>query len=196
LACSVVTGAPISGWNRYTVAAKSPLTHAFGESEAAGYFGPELKFAGFDAIIIRGQAAKPTYIFIKDGEVHSVQALRGPGGREIPTQPQMRRSRIRDRRGPSNFREVGGTESRVAAIRDAMMTILVFVILFSGLRIDRFAEAEVELPEGATLTDLLDKLQIPLQDVGIVMVNARSGTLQQKLKEDERVTLIPPIGGG
>ena len=68
-ACSVVTGAPISGWNRYTVAAKSPLTHAFGESEAAGYFGPELKFAGFDAIVIRGRAAKPTYLFIKDGEV-------------------------------------------------------------------------------------------------------------------------------
>ncbi|HEY5119610.1 MAG TPA: aldehyde ferredoxin oxidoreductase family protein [Anaerolineales bacterium] len=68
-ACSVVTGAPISGWNRYTVAAKSPLTHAFGESEAAGYFGPELKFAGFDAIVIQGRAAKPTYLFIKDGEV-------------------------------------------------------------------------------------------------------------------------------
>jgi aldehyde:ferredoxin oxidoreductase len=68
-ACSVVTGAPISGWNRYTVAAKSPLTHAFGESEAAGYFGPELKFAGFDAIVIQGRAAKPTYLFIIDGEV-------------------------------------------------------------------------------------------------------------------------------
>jgi aldehyde:ferredoxin oxidoreductase len=68
-ACSVVTGAPISGWNRYTVAAKSPLTHAFGESESSGYFGPELKFAGFDAIVIRGRAAKPTYLFIKGGEV-------------------------------------------------------------------------------------------------------------------------------
>ena len=43
----------LSGWNRYTIAAKSPLTHAFGESEAGGYFGPELKFAGFDAIVIR-----------------------------------------------------------------------------------------------------------------------------------------------
>ncbi len=68
-ACSVVTGTPLSGWNRYTVSAKSPLTHAFGESEAAGYFGPELKFAGFDAIVIRGRSAKPTYLFIKDGEL-------------------------------------------------------------------------------------------------------------------------------
>ena len=77
-----------------------------------------------------------------------------------------------------------------------MMTMRVLVSLYSGLRIDRFAEAEVELPEGAAVTDLMDKLQIPLQDVGIVVVNARSGTFQQKLQADDRITLIPPIGGG
>jgi sulfur carrier protein ThiS len=77
-----------------------------------------------------------------------------------------------------------------------MMTTRVLVSLYSGLRIDRFAEAEVELPEGAAVSDLLDKLQIPLQDVGIVVVNTRSGTFQQKLQADDRITLIPPIGGG
>jgi aldehyde:ferredoxin oxidoreductase len=68
-ACSVLTGAPLSGFNRYTVAAKSPLTGAFGESEAGGYFGPELKFAGYDAIVIRGQAPRPVYLWIHDGKV-------------------------------------------------------------------------------------------------------------------------------
>jgi aldehyde:ferredoxin oxidoreductase len=68
-ACSVVTGAPLSGYSRYTVAGKSPLTGAFGRSEAGGYFGPELKFAGFDAIVIYGKAPKPVYLYIKDGEV-------------------------------------------------------------------------------------------------------------------------------
>ncbi len=77
-----------------------------------------------------------------------------------------------------------------------MMTMRVLVSLYSGLRIDRFAEAEVELPEGAAVSDLLDKLQIPLQDVGVVVVNARSGTFQQKLQADDRITLIPPVGGG
>ena len=77
-----------------------------------------------------------------------------------------------------------------------MMTMRVLVSLYSGLRSDRFAEAEVELSEGAAVTDLLDKLQIPLQDVGIIVVNARSGTFQQKLQADDRITLIPPIGGG
>ena len=66
---SVVTGAPISGWNRYTVAAKSPLTHCFGESEAGGYFGPELKFAGYDAIVIQGKSPHPVYLYIHNGQV-------------------------------------------------------------------------------------------------------------------------------
>ena len=66
---SVVTGAPISGFNRFSVGAKSPLTGGFAESEAAGYFGPELKFAGFDAVIIKGAADAPVYLWINDGEV-------------------------------------------------------------------------------------------------------------------------------
>ncbi|MEE4240224.1 MAG: aldehyde ferredoxin oxidoreductase family protein [Desulfopila sp.] len=68
-ACSVVTGAPISGFNRYAVGAKSPLTGGFARTEAAGYFGPELKFAGFDAIVITGAAAEPVYVLINDGEI-------------------------------------------------------------------------------------------------------------------------------
>ena len=69
LACSVVTGSPLSGFSRYTLAAKSPLTYGFGETEAGGYFGPELKFAGFDAIVFYGSAEKPVYLWVHDGEV-------------------------------------------------------------------------------------------------------------------------------
>ena len=76
------------------------------------------------------------------------------------------------------------------------MTMRVRVSLYSALRIDRFAEDEVELPEGATVIDLANQLQIALQDIGIVMVNARSGTFQQGLQPGDRITLIPPIGGG
>ena len=69
LAGSVVTGAPLSGYSRYTAAARSPLTGAFGESEAGGYWGPELKFAGFDAVVIRGRSPRPVYLWINDGNV-------------------------------------------------------------------------------------------------------------------------------
>ncbi len=68
-ATGVVVGAPMSGLSRYTVAAKSPLTGGYGEAEASGFFGPELKFAGFDAVIIEGKAAKPSYLWIRDGKV-------------------------------------------------------------------------------------------------------------------------------
>lgn len=70
------------------------------------------------------------------------------------------------------------------------------VSLYSALRIDRFSAAEVELPENATIEDLLETLDLPLQDIGIVMVNAHSGTFQQRLQPGDRITLIPPIGGG
>ncbi|MFX1563471.1 MAG: aldehyde ferredoxin oxidoreductase family protein [Promethearchaeota archaeon] len=53
---------------RYVVAAKSPLTGIFGESHSAGHWGPELKFAGFDTIVVHGRAKKPVYLFIDDGE--------------------------------------------------------------------------------------------------------------------------------
>ncbi len=68
-ASGVLSGIPMSGMTRYTVAARSPLTGGFGESEAAGYWGPELKHAGFDTIVIKGKAEKPAYIWIHNGEV-------------------------------------------------------------------------------------------------------------------------------
>lgn len=68
-ACSVLTGAPLSGFNRFTVAAKSPLSYGFGETEAGGFWGPELKFAGFDGIVVRGKADKPVYLWIEQGKI-------------------------------------------------------------------------------------------------------------------------------
>ena len=65
---SVTNGLPLSGCNRYTAAGKSPLTGGFGEAEAGGYWGPELKRTGFDGIIIHGQAEKPVYLYVHDGE--------------------------------------------------------------------------------------------------------------------------------
>ena len=65
---SVLTGAPIQGVSRFSVACKSPLTGTYGEAEAGGDWGPELKFAGFDAVVVKGKAEKPVYLWIHDGE--------------------------------------------------------------------------------------------------------------------------------
>ena len=66
---SVINGLSLSGTNRYTAAAKSPLTGGYGEAEAGGWWGPELRSAGYDGIAVRGRADAPVYLWIKDGQV-------------------------------------------------------------------------------------------------------------------------------
>jgi aldehyde:ferredoxin oxidoreductase len=67
-ATGVLTGVPVGCTGRTSAGAKSPLTGAYGESEAGGFFGAELKFAGFDAIVLEGESANPVYLWIQDGE--------------------------------------------------------------------------------------------------------------------------------
>ncbi len=62
------TGAALSGASRHSVTTKSPLTGGIVSSEAGGYFAPELKFSGFDALVIKGKAKKPVYLWVHDGE--------------------------------------------------------------------------------------------------------------------------------
>ena len=57
------------GPGRSAVGGKSPLTGGYGEADMGGFFGAELKRAGYDAMVIKGKAAKPVYLWIKDGEV-------------------------------------------------------------------------------------------------------------------------------
>lgn len=66
---SGITGAPIAGQSRATVVAKSPLTGGAGDSQAGGFWPAELKFAGFDGIVIKGTSPKPVYLWINQGEV-------------------------------------------------------------------------------------------------------------------------------
>ena len=61
------TLAPSSG--RCNLGAKSPLTNLLGGSNMGGFFAPELRFAGFDHLVIKGKAEKPVYLWIHDGEI-------------------------------------------------------------------------------------------------------------------------------
>src|SRR5688500_11720165 len=66
---SPINGLSLSGTNRYTAAAKSPLTGAYGESEAGGWWAPELRAAGWDGVVVRGASKTPVYLWIKDDKV-------------------------------------------------------------------------------------------------------------------------------
>src|SRR5512138_3013086 len=65
---SVTTGAAISGQSRMNVNAKSPISGGIGDSQAGGFFPAELKFAGFDGIVIKGKSPAPVYLWIKEGK--------------------------------------------------------------------------------------------------------------------------------
>jgi aldehyde:ferredoxin oxidoreductase len=69
VAPSVITGAPISGLSRFNVTAKSPESGLIGDSQCGGHFGPQLKYAGFDALVIHGKADEPVYLWVADGKV-------------------------------------------------------------------------------------------------------------------------------
>jgi aldehyde:ferredoxin oxidoreductase len=68
-AAGVATGTPFTGQSRCAATARSPLTGAVGDSQVGGFFPAELKSAGFDAVVLKGAAPKPVYLWIKDGAV-------------------------------------------------------------------------------------------------------------------------------
>jgi aldehyde:ferredoxin oxidoreductase len=63
-----------TGGNGHAFIAKSPETQAIGEAVAHGTFGAELKRAGYDAIIIKGKAEKPVYLWIDDDSIQLLDA--------------------------------------------------------------------------------------------------------------------------
>jgi aldehyde:ferredoxin oxidoreductase len=85
LATGAMTGSPIAAACRFAAVGKSPLTGRAGESEAAGFFGPELKKAGFDALVFRGRAESPVYLWVTEGraEIREAGGLARAGAREV-----------------------------------------------------------------------------------------------------------------
>lgn len=73
----VGTTTPSAG--RYSVGAISPVTGLWGEANSGGFWGPELRFAGYDGIIITGQSAAPVWLAIVEGQatLHDAEELWG-----------------------------------------------------------------------------------------------------------------------
>lgn len=70
LAVGPLTGTAVPGSCRYHLVGKSPqTTFTISVADSGGFFAPEFKFAGYDAMIIQGAAEKPVYIWIKDEAV-------------------------------------------------------------------------------------------------------------------------------
>ncbi|MBL8420450.1 MAG: aldehyde ferredoxin oxidoreductase, partial [Dechloromonas sp.] len=66
MATGPLTGTMASTGGRYVVVTKGPLTNAIACSNSGGYFGAEMKFAGWDMIIFEGKSPKPVYLYVEN----------------------------------------------------------------------------------------------------------------------------------
>jgi len=80
----LLDGTPVPGANRTVVNTISPQTDRYSHSIFGGYFGPELKYAGYDKIIIRGKSPRLVYLYIHNDKVEICDAghLQGKGASE------------------------------------------------------------------------------------------------------------------
>ena len=101
-----VNGTMIPAASRSSVCAKSPYTGSFFHSIFGGYFGPELKFAGYDGIIIEGKAKEPVYLWIDDDRVEIRSADHLWGKNSFKAQEILRK-------------EIGDDEIHIATIGEA-----------------------------------------------------------------------------
>ncbi|MGQ9720872.1 MAG: aldehyde ferredoxin oxidoreductase family protein [Candidatus Jordarchaeum sp.] len=87
-----LTGTRVPSSGRHLIAAKSPLTGIWGEATSGGFWGAELKFAGFDAIVVEGKSEKPIYLWIKNGEAELKDAGKIWGKNVYQTEDIIRES--------------------------------------------------------------------------------------------------------
>ncbi|MEW6671325.1 MAG: aldehyde ferredoxin oxidoreductase family protein [Thermodesulfobacteriota bacterium] len=115
-----ITGHPLPGGGRNSIGAKSPLTGTFGESEAGGFWGAELKRAGFDAVIVEGASARPVYLKIENGRAE-IRDAAGIWGLEVADAQKAVRE------------DLGGRKFRTAAIGPAGENLVLFACILNDV---------------------------------------------------------------
>ena len=111
------TMGPTAG-NGYAVVSKSPSTGGVAESKAHGFFGPELKRAGYDAVIFTGKSEKLVYAWIDDDSVHLLDAQQLQGKSPYETDEAIRE-------------ELGDHYIRVSAIGEAGEKLVRFAAIIN-----------------------------------------------------------------
>lgn len=81
--------------SRFHVGARSPLTGFIGSANSGGYFAPELRFAGFDHLVVKGKSDKPVYLYAHDGEIE-IRDASHIWGQDVMTAQQMIRDDLND----------------------------------------------------------------------------------------------------
>ncbi len=121
VSAGILAGTLASASARTHVAGKSPLTGFVGSTNMGGFFAPELRWAGFDHLVIKGRAEKPVYLSIHNGEIEIRDAGNVWGATVTETQ-QL----IRD--------ELNDDEIKVLTIGPAGEKLVRFASVMTGLK--------------------------------------------------------------
>jgi aldehyde:ferredoxin oxidoreductase len=113
-----LTGTPVPCGARYMVVTKGALTNAITTSNSGGHWGPELKFAGYDLLILEGKAPRPSYLFIYDDQVEIRDAAKYWGQGVSSTEDGLRE-------------ETGIPQLRIAAIGPAGENLVRFACIMN-----------------------------------------------------------------
>ena len=116
----LLTGSGIPNCSRFSVSALSPESRALGDANCGGFFGPELRFAGVDRLLITGRAEKLSYLYIEDGEIELRDATAFRGLDVIETQKKL---------GDQLGRDI-----QIACIGEAGEKMVRFAAVMNGLK--------------------------------------------------------------
>ncbi len=113
-----LTGTPVSCSARYMVVTKGALTGAITTSNSGGHWGPELKFAGYDLLIVEGKAPRPVYLAIYDDDIKILDARKFWGQTTSQTEDGLRK-------------ELGIPAARIACIGPAGENLVRFACIIN-----------------------------------------------------------------
>jgi len=112
------TMSPSSG--RFTVATKSPLTGILGDANSGGHFGAELRYAGFDGLVITGRSKEPCYIFIEDGKIE-IRSAKDCWGKRVSFTDKILKE------------DIGDNEAHVLSIGPAGENMVLYAALINDV---------------------------------------------------------------
>jgi len=121
ISAGVLVGTLASASGRTHVMGKSPLTGFVGSTNMGGFFAPELRWAGFDHLVIKGKAEKPVYLWIHDDEIEIRDAKNIWGKAVVETQQIIRE-------------ELGDRDIKVLTIGSAGEKLVRFATVMTGLK--------------------------------------------------------------
>lgn len=121
VSAGILVGTLASASARTHIGGKSPLTSFVGSANMGGFFGPELRWAGFDHLVIKGKAGKPVYLWIHNGEIEIRDAASIWGKTVHKTQEIIRE-------------ELGDREIKVLTIGPAGEKLVRYANVMTGLK--------------------------------------------------------------